>query len=130
MVAITGVLTNTGLAGISKLSNGESTDYFKDLALGSSATAAAVTDTALGVEITTNGGARVLATLGTTTTTTTDDSATFTTTFTITGDLTVNEVGVFNTASVMLIRGVLPETKTLHSGDTYTLTAKWVMDQV
>jgi len=76
---------------------------FDYIAIGSDDTAESEEDTALGTEITTNGGARALAIVDNT-----GGVLTITKEFTITGNLTVNEAGLFNAeeAGTMAVRGL------------------------
>ena len=88
-------IMNTGKAVITGLMltdvGGTAFDY---LAIGTSATAPSATNTALFGEM-----YRVASTGSQQTTTTTDDTARLTTSFAITGSVTLKEVGVFNSAS-------------------------------
>jgi hypothetical protein len=69
------------------------------IALGTSGTSPAAGDTALGGEITTNGGARGAASISHITTTTTYDTLQFSKTFNFTGSLTIQEEGLFDNNS-------------------------------
>lgn len=98
------IITNVGKAQIALLAGASGTP-FTYLALGTSATAVAATDTTLGAEISTIGLARAAATVSRVTTTTTNDTLQLTYTWTASGGTTVQEVGVFNAASVGVMLG-------------------------
>lgn len=84
------------------------TTAFSYLALGTDNTAPDPSDTALGSEITTAGGARALATLSRQTTSVTNDTAQLAKTFTFTagGTFAITEAGAFDdpTSGIMLCR--------------------------
>jgi len=123
------MILNKGLEVVMDLAGGLANYVaFTYLMVGTSTTAAAVTDTALGSETTTSGLARVSVTPTLTDTTTTKDTLQLTNTFTVTGSVTVGEVGIGNAAAAgqLLIRSVLSPTKALTSGDSYTLTIQHV----
>jgi hypothetical protein len=114
------IITYVGKAAMAALvGNVSSPVAFTYLAVGSSATAAAATDTALGSEITMNGLARASATVMQITTTQTNDTLKLTYTWTATGTQAVNEVGIFNAASIgtLLAHYVFTSTKNLSSTD-------------
>ena len=92
---------------------------FDYIAIGSDDTAESEEDTALGTEITTNGGARALAL-----TDITDGVLTISKEFEATGALTVNEAGVFNASSegIMMVRGVVDTEITLANGQFLEVT--------
>lgn len=117
---------NTGIASVAGLINGEVTNFFEYIALGSGTTAEDATQTALVTEITTNGGARAEATNSQVTTTVTNDTAQFLKTFSFTGTLAINECGVFDAAStgVMLMRHKFTSTKNVDDSDSLQLTIK------
>lgn len=69
------------------------------IALGTNTTAPAAANTALGAEITTNGGARGAATVSQQTTTVTGDTCQWIKTFTFTGSLAITEEGLFDNNS-------------------------------
>jgi len=94
------------------------------LAVGETATAFAITQTALAAEITGNGLARAAATVSTTTTTYTNDTLRLTETWSVSGTETVREVGIFNGSSGgdMLGRKVTAQEYSLASGDEFTYT--------
>ena len=123
------MILNKGLEAVMDLAGGLGNYVaFTYLMVGTDTTAAAVTDTALGSETTTSGLARVSVTPTLEDTTTTKDTLQLSTTFTVTGSVTVGEVGVGNAAAAgqLLIRSVLSPTKALTSGDSYTLTIQHV----
>jgi len=93
------IITNAGKAQIALLAGDASATPFTYLALGTSSTAVAVTDTALGAEITDTGLARAGATVSRTTTSVTNDTLSMTYTWTATGAKTIEEIGIFNASS-------------------------------
>jgi len=98
-------LMNVGKAAIAKRLNGvDSIDPFLYIAIGSGSTAEAATQTALVAEITTNGGARALATVSYVA----NYIARWTHIFEFTGNVILREVAVFNAISggIMLLRHV------------------------
>lgn len=116
---IKNTITNASFAVLSGLAgNTGSQVAFTYLALGTSTTAPAASQTALGGEITTDGLERASATISRVTTTQTNDTLQLDYTWTASGSQTVEEVGVFNDASAgtMLCRG-LTTTKSLSSGN-------------
>ena len=110
-----GTIVNKGLEMMAKLLGGVSTAPFKYIGLGSGTDAEAAGDTALTTEITTNGGARAEADV----TYEAGYICKINKTFNITGDLAVNEVGVFNADADgdMLYRAKLAATRNLVNGD-------------
>lgn len=94
----------------------------KYIALGTGTTEPSANDTALEAEITTNGGARTAATASQPSSTTLRLEATFN----ITGNLSINETGVFNASSsgTMLARALMPN-KPLNLANGDTLTQRW-----
>lgn len=98
------------------------------LAVGTSSTAVAASQTALVAEITDSGLGRATGTISQQTTTTTNDTYQITKTWTVSGTKTIEEAGVFNASSsgTMLSR-VLTTSKTVYSGDTFTDTYKLVI---
>jgi hypothetical protein len=96
---------------------------FTYLAVGTSTTAVAISQTALVAEITDSGLARVAGTVSRITTTGTNDTYKITTTWTASGSHTVEEVGVFNAASAgTMLSRALTTTKSVVSGETITGT--------
>lgn len=119
------LIVNGGKALVAGLLNGVITDYFSYVALGTDNTAAAVGQTALLAEITTDGGERVAATTSRVTTSVTNDTAKWVATWNITGTLAVREAGIFDdpTAGNMLSRRVTSQD--VENGDI--LTANWTI---
>jgi len=99
------VITNAGLAQLALLAYSASAVPFTYLALGTSSTAVAATDTTLGAEITDTGLARAAATQSRVTTTVTNDTLRSTYTWTATGAKTIEECGLFNDASAGTMLG-------------------------
>lgn len=120
------VITNTGLAAMAGLvGNTGSIVAFTFLAVGTSATAAAASQSALVAEITTLGLARSAATVTRSTTTQTNDTLQLDKTWAASGTVTVEEIGVLNaiSAGIMLARKVTG-TKTLANGEDLIATYK------
>ena len=115
------LVTNAGFAQLALLAGDASAVPFTFLAVGTSSTAPAVGNTALVAETTTNGLARVAGTVSRITTAVANDTYRITTTWTATGSVTVEEVGVFNAgaAGTMLSRA-LTTTKSVVNGETLT----------
>lgn len=101
---IKNIITSAGKAQVALLV-GQSGNLFTYLAVGTSNTAVSASDTALGAEISTSGLARVAGTVSRITTSVTNDTYQITTTWTASGTVTVQEVGVFNAASTGTILG-------------------------
>jgi hypothetical protein len=96
---------------------------FTYIAVGTSTTAVAISQTTLVAETTTNGLQRVAGTVSRITTTGANDTYKITTTFTASGSVTVEEVGVFNAASAgTMLSRALTTTKAVVSGETLTAT--------
>ena len=114
-----------GFAQLALLAGDATAVPFTYLAVGTSSTAVATTQTALVGEITDSGLARASATVSRVTTTETNDTLQLVKTFSVSGTKTVEEVGIFNdaTAGTMLARA-LTTTKSLVSGDTLAITYK------
>lgn len=122
----TNTITNVGFAVIAGLAgNTGSQTAFTYLAVGTSNTAPAASQTALGGEITTNGLGRAAATVSRVTTTQTNDTLQLYKLFTVTGTSTVEEAGIFNdsTTGIMLGRA-LTTSKSVVNGDTLAVTYK------
>lgn len=120
------VITNTGLAAMAGLvGNVGSITAFTRLAVGTSNTAASASQTALVAEITTLGLERAAATVTRSTTTQTNDTLQFDKTWSASGAVTVEEIGVFNdpTTGIMLARKVTG-TKALATGEDLIATYK------
>lgn len=120
-------ITSAGKAGAALVIQGSHSpaNVYKFIAIGSGSTAAAVGDTALGTEITSPSLKRIAATASRVTTNVTNDSSRLVHTFSSTATQAVNEVGVFNSATVsgstLLSRKTIT-TKNLVSGDTLQVT--------
>ena len=122
------LITNAGLAGVASRLNGSGAEAaFTYVAIGTGTTAAAVTDTTLETEISTDGGSRAAATCTRTTTDVTNDTAQMVATYTFSGSFAVTESGIFNDASsgTMLARRVF-SAYNVTSGDQLTIT--WTID--
>lgn len=122
---LSNLVVNAGLAGTASRINGSGAEAaFTYIALGTDATAAAAANTALGAEISTNGGARANSTASRTTTTVTNDTARLVNTFNFTGTLAIVESGVLNAASVgtLLARQVF---STINVGNGDSLQVTW-----
>lgn len=120
-------ITNAGFAAVAGLvGNTGSVSAFTYLAVGTSNTAFAASQTALVGEFSTVGLSRASATVSRVTTTQTNDTLQLVKTFTLSGSGTVEEVGAFNASSsgVMLGRA-LTGTVTLVSGDEFVVTYKF-----
>jgi len=117
-------ITNAGKAQIALLAGDAAGVPFTFLGVGTSTTAFSAGQTALGAEVTTNGFARVAATVSLVTTTTTNDTRRFVRTFTSSGGTTVvEEVGFFTAISAGTMGGrALTGTRSLTSGDTLAIT--------
>lgn len=116
--------TTAGKAGVASRINGSGGEAaFTYLAIGIGTTAAAIGDTTLQSEITTNGGQRAAATASRTTTDTTNDTARLVYTWTFTGSFAVTEAGALNAASVgtLLNRQVFTAVNVV-SGDSLQVT--------
>lgn len=117
------LVVNAGLAQLALLAGDATATPFTYIAVGTSTTATAGSQTALSAEITDSGLARVAGTVSRITTTVTNDTYKITTTFSVSGTKTVEEVGIFNASSsgTMLSRA-LTTSKALASGDEFTVT--------
>lgn len=117
------LIVSAGKAQLALLAGDASATPFTYIAVGSSTTAPAVGQTALASEIAASGLTRAAATVSRTTTTVTNDTLTLSKTFTATGSVTVEEVGVFNDASAGTMLGrALTTTKSLVNTETLTVT--------
>jgi hypothetical protein len=122
------LITNAGKAAVAGLvGNTGAITAFSYLALGTSSTAAAATQTALVAEIVDSGLARAAATMSRTTTTVTNDTLRFVYTWTASGTKSVQEVGAFNASSAgtMLGRKVVTQLDLINT-NTCTLTYDFV----
>lgn len=122
--SVNNLITSAGKAALAGLAgNTGAITAFTYIAVGTSSTAVAVGQTTLGGEISTNGLSRAAGSVSRTTTTVTNDTLTITKTFTVAGTSTVEEIGVFNAASVGIMLGrALTTSKALVSGDTFVTT--------
>lgn len=113
------IVTNAGKAQLALLAGDATAVPFTYLAVGTSSTAVAATDTTLTAEITDTGLARASATVSRVTTTVTNDTYQASYTWTATGSKTVQEVGVFNAASTgTMLSHALTGTKSVSNTDT------------
>lgn len=122
---IKNLVVTVGKAVIAGLINGVVTNFYDYIAIATGTVAAAAGDTALGTEITTNGGQRALAALSRVTTTTTNDTAQFVVTFNFTGSFAVTEARIFDAASSgnLLCRQVFSAVNVVN-GDSLQITWK------
>lgn len=112
-------ITNAGKAQIALLAGDGSATAFTYLAVGTSSTAFAASQTALQAEITDSGLARAAATVSRVTTTQTNDTLQLTKTWTVSGTKTIEEVGIFNDATTGTMLGrALTSSKSVVSGET------------
>jgi len=122
-------MTNASLAVISGLvGNTGSQTAFGWLAVGTSSTAVSASHTALQAETVGSGLSRAAATVSRTTTTQTNDTLSFTKTFTVTGTVAIEEVGIFNASSTgtMLARA-LSGTVSVINGNSLVVTYTWTV---
>lgn len=116
-------ITNAGLAQLALLAGDASATPFTYLAVGSSSTAFAASQTALQSEISTNGLSRAAATVSRVTTTATNDTLQLVKAWSVSGSSTVEEVGIFNASSAGTMLGrALTSTKSVVNGETLTAT--------
>ena len=118
------LITSAGKAAVASRINGSGAEaVFNYMAIGIGAVAANVADTALGSEITTFGGQRVVATVSRITTAVANDTAQFVNTFSFTGGFAITEAGILNAAAAgsLLARRVFGAINVL-SGDSITIT--------
>ena len=117
------LVVSAGLAQLALLTGDAAATPFTFIGVGTSNTAVAAGQTALVAEVTTSGLERKAGTVSRVTTNVTNDSYQITTTWTASGSVTVEEVGVFNAISsgTMLSRA-LTTTKAVTSGETLTGT--------
>ena len=117
------LVTTVGFAQLALLAGDATAVPFTYLAVGTSATAVAIGDTTLNAETTTNGLGRAAGTVSRVTTTGTNDTYKITKTWTATGSVSVEEVGVFNDASAgTMLSHALTGTKAVTTGETLTGT--------
>ena len=121
--------TNASLAEYSGLAgNTGGKTAFTYVACGTGTGAEAAGDTTLGTEISDSGLERSTGTLTQQTTTQTNDTLQIVKAWSVSGTKTIAEVGMFNASSsgTMAFRDKLSSTKSVVSGDTYTLTCRVV----
>lgn len=121
---VANLVTTRGKRIIAEQLNGVTTAPVTAIAIGTNTTAAAAGNTALGAEITTNGGERGAATTSNATTTTAGDTARWVKTFTFTGSFAVTEEALFDDNSSggnMLARQVFSAVNVV-SGDSLQIT--------
>lgn len=123
---VANIFTNAGKAQMALLCGDATAVPFTYIALGTSTTAVAATDTTMTAEIVDTGLARAAGTVSRTTTTVTNDTYNISKTFTATGTKTVEEIGIFNASSSgTMLSHALSGSKGLTNNDvlvvTYTL---------
>lgn len=117
------LVTSAGKAQLALLCGDATAVPFTYIALGTSATAVAIGDTALTAEIVDSGLSRAAGTVSRVTTTVTNDTFQITKTFTATGSKSIEEIGIFNAASTgTLLSHALTTTKSVANTDTLTAT--------
>ncbi len=121
---IRNTITNAGKAAMAGLTgNTGAVTAFTYLAVGTSNTAPAASQTALGAETTTLGLARASATVSRVTTTQTNDTLQLTKAWTVSGTVTIEEIGIFNASSSGIMLGrALTTSKVLANTDVLTAT--------
>jgi hypothetical protein len=127
--SLSNLVTSAGKAGAASRINGSGAEAaFTYIEVGTGATAANVSDTALQTAITDSGLARVAATASRVTTSVANDTAQLQTTFTVTGTKAVTESGVLNASSsgVLLARQVFSAINVVN-GDSLQITWKFQM---
>jgi len=123
--SVDNIITNAGLALLASLAGDAAAVPFTYIAVGTSNTAVGASQTALIAEITDTGLQRASATVSRVTTTQTNDTLQLVKTFTSTGTITVEEVGVFNDATVgTMLSRALTTSKPLLNTETMTVTYK------
>lgn len=123
--SVKNLVTNAGFAQLALLCGDASAVPFTYLAVGTSSTAVAATDTTLTAEITDSGLERATGTVSRVTTTVTNDTYQITKTWTASGNKTVEEVGVLTASSGgVLLSHALTTSKAVTSGETLTGTYK------
>jgi hypothetical protein len=128
-VKIHNKMTNASLAVITGLvGNTGAQTAFGYLALGTSTTAVSASHTALQAELSTLGLSRTASSNSRTTTTQTNDTLVFTASWNVSGGTTIEEIGIFNAASVgtMLARA-LTTSKVVISGNVVSATYSWIV---
>lgn len=118
-------ITNAGFAQLALLAGDASATPFTYLAVGTSSTAFAASQTALQAETVTNGLERAAATVSRVTTTQTNDTLQLVKTWTATGSVTVEEIGMFNASSAgTMLNRALTGSKAVVNGETLAATYK------
>lgn len=121
--SVKNIVTNAGKAQLALLAGDATAIPFTYLAVGTSTTAVAATDTTLTAEITDSGFERAAATVTRVTTTVTNDTVQLTKTWTATGSKTIEEIGVFNASSAgTMLSHALTTSKVMASSDTLAAT--------
>lgn len=121
--SVDNIVTNVGKAQLALLAGDATAVPFTFIALGTSTTAVAATDTTLTAEISDSGLQRAAGTVSRITTTTTNDTFQVQRVFTATGTKTVEEIGVFNAASSgTMLSHALTGSRSLIVDDTLTAT--------
>ena len=116
-------ITNAGKAQVALLVGDASATPFTYLAVGTSTTAFAASQTALVAEVTDTGLARAAGTVSRVTTTVSNDTFQVTYTWTASGSKTVEEIGIFNASSAGTMLGrALTTSKALTNTDTLLAT--------
>lgn len=120
---VNNLITSAGKALLASLAGDASANPFTYLAVGTSSTAVAIGNTALGAEIIDTGLARAAGTVSRTTTTVTNDTLSVVYEWTASGTKIIEEIGVFNASSsgTMLSRA-LTTTKTINNGEKFNAT--------
>ena len=129
-LTVSNLVTNAGFAGVASRINGAGAEaVFNYIAIGIGTTAADVTDTTLESEITTDGGARAVATASRVTTDVSNDTAQLVVTFNFSGSFAITESGVLNDAAAgtLLARQVFSAIN-VASGDSLQVTWKFDCD--
>jgi len=120
---INNLVVSAGKAQLALLAGDATATPFTFVAVGTSSTAVSVGQTTLSAETTTNGLSRAAGTVSRTTTTVTDDTLSITKTFTATGTIVVEEIGIFNASSAgTMLSRALTSTKTVLNTETLTCT--------
>lgn len=120
---IKNTIVNEGKAQIALLAGDASATPFTYLAVGTSSTAPAASQTALQAEISTNGLSRAAATVSRVTTTVTNDTLQLVKAWSVSGSSTVEEIGIFNASSNGTMLGrALTGSKAVVNGETLTGT--------
>ena len=121
------LITTVGKGLVAGLINGDITNFFDYIALGTGTNAAAAGDTALQTETSASGLARAATTNSRVTTDTTNDTARFVKVFTAGASVAITEAGIFDASAAgnLLARQVFSAVNVV-SGDTFTPT--WDID--